>query len=142
LYCVYDAKNIIHIIQRRQHGLVGWHGRQEDALLSLTSTFKKTASRDEYFFFKTLLPFTKIKSILCVRSPMCFYYYFPYLKQTITILPAYGLGNSFRKSPLSLKPTSETRPCYVHFGGFLHPIRDGQRDNQPMTDEVIICMFQ
>jgi hypothetical protein len=21
LYCVYDAKNIIHIIQRRQHGL-------------------------------------------------------------------------------------------------------------------------
>ncbi len=29
-----------------------------------------------------------------------------------TLLPAYDLGNSFRKSPLSLKPTSETRPFW------------------------------
>ncbi len=71
---------------------------------------------------------------------MCFLLLFSVLKTdhsiTITILPDYDLGNSFRKSPLSLKPTSETRPWHEHFGGFLHPMRGGQRDNQPMTDKV------
>ncbi len=75
-------------------------------------------------------------------SLMCFYNYFPYLKQTITILLAYDLVNSFRKSPLNLKSTLETRPWYVNFAGFLHPKRGRQRDNQPMTDEVIIRVFQ
>jgi hypothetical protein len=51
LYCVSDAKNIVHIIQRRQHGLDGTGGKKTLLyLVSLTSTFKKIASRDEYFF--------------------------------------------------------------------------------------------
>jgi hypothetical protein len=85
LYCVYDAKNIIHIIQRRQHGLDGTGGKTLPYLSLLP--LKKQPHE-----IKILLPFMKVKSILCVSSLMCFYYYFPFLKQTITILPAYDLA--------------------------------------------------
>jgi hypothetical protein len=49
LYCVYDAKNIIHIIQRRQHGLDGTGGKTTLPSI-LLPPFEKIASRDEDFF--------------------------------------------------------------------------------------------